>query len=365
MQSRFHTLDYLRGLAALSIMLYHYAGFVYGHFEADTLLGRLGVYGVSIFYILSGLTLYLVYNKRWDNSLVTIKEFALKRVFRIFPLMWAVVLGAVLLNGQIPNIEKLALNLTGLFGFIRPTAYLSMGMWSIGNELVFYAFFPVLMFLLKKHSSLFLTFVAALCLVYGYFAFSVLDQSKTLAEQWGLYINPLNQVALFALGVVMGYCFKKVTVSVNGAGALLLLGAAAFVFYPTEGDAINLVAGVNRIAFTAIMAVICFSFYKLPVRLPNWIHKPLTLLGEVSYGVYLLHPLVWSAITFALGIAHIEIPILLKLAFAVPVTFILSYLVYNYFEKYFIKLGKRFTQPPLSSIRVEKLREVSMKEVAD
>ncbi|MCB0760440.1 MAG: acyltransferase family protein, partial [Flavobacteriales bacterium] len=58
---RLYNLDYLRGLAAFGIMIYHYLTWTLGKFSADDFLGRLGVYGVSVFYVLSGLTLYYVY----------------------------------------------------------------------------------------------------------------------------------------------------------------------------------------------------------------------------------------------------------------------------------------------------------------
>jgi exopolysaccharide production protein ExoZ len=57
LEARYLSLDILRGLSALGIMIYHYLGWILGHFGASNTLGRFGVYGVSIFYILSGLTM--------------------------------------------------------------------------------------------------------------------------------------------------------------------------------------------------------------------------------------------------------------------------------------------------------------------
>ena len=62
--SRLHNLDYLRGLAAASIMFYHFTTWSFGEYDADTLIRRIGIYGVAIFYVLSGLTLYHVYFKK-------------------------------------------------------------------------------------------------------------------------------------------------------------------------------------------------------------------------------------------------------------------------------------------------------------
>jgi peptidoglycan/LPS O-acetylase OafA/YrhL len=41
-ESRYLSLDILRGLSALGIMLYHYFGWTLGHFGAGNPLGRFG-----------------------------------------------------------------------------------------------------------------------------------------------------------------------------------------------------------------------------------------------------------------------------------------------------------------------------------
>lgn len=62
--NRLYNLDYLRGFAAFGIMIYHYSSWSLGNFTADSFMGRIGVYGVSVFYVLSGLTLFYVYKNK-------------------------------------------------------------------------------------------------------------------------------------------------------------------------------------------------------------------------------------------------------------------------------------------------------------
>lgn len=142
---RVQSLDYLRGITAVCVMLYHFVVWTKGPLNVETFLGKAGIYGVSVFYILSGLTLCLVYKKRalsWKSS----NEFAIKRLFRIFPLLWLSIGLTILLkyyqHKPLPDYWLLWLNSTGLFGFLHPGAYISTGAWSIGNELVFYTLFP-------------------------------------------------------------------------------------------------------------------------------------------------------------------------------------------------------------------------------
>src|SRR3954462_8492593 len=104
---RLYTLDYLRGLSAFGIMIYHCLTWTYGAFPAHTFMGKWGIYGVSIFYILSGLTLFDVYFKRMEPSFNDLKDFYLKRLFRIFPLLWLVIILTIVISGVMPGTKAL------------------------------------------------------------------------------------------------------------------------------------------------------------------------------------------------------------------------------------------------------------------
>ncbi|MBK9510397.1 MAG: acyltransferase [Cytophagaceae bacterium] len=134
---RLHNLDYLRGIAAFGIMIYHFSLWNFGAFPAESILGRVGIYGVSIFYVLSGLTLYHVYFHKMTLSFSSLKDFWIKRIFRIFPLLWLATILFVIIERKELDFYRIFLNLTGFFGFIKWDYYLAVGSWSIGNELVF------------------------------------------------------------------------------------------------------------------------------------------------------------------------------------------------------------------------------------
>ncbi|WP_404479139.1 hypothetical protein ACI06P_26325 [Sphingobacterium sp. ML3W] len=67
-------------------MIYHYSNMV-APIPDYSILSKFGYYGVSIFYILSGLTLFHVCEHRFNFTFSEIKVFFKKRVFRIFPLL--------------------------------------------------------------------------------------------------------------------------------------------------------------------------------------------------------------------------------------------------------------------------------------
>lgn len=340
---RLNNLDYLRGITAFGIMLFHYLSWTNGEFSSDAFLGRLGVYGVSVFYVLSGLTLYYVYSNKLEPTFDEILLFGKKRILRIFPLLWLATISSIILTREFPDSFNLALNLTGLFGFFKWEEYFATGAWSIGNELVFYTFFPVFLLLIKRSKVSFILLSSFIFSIYLFFAFSILDANQSLASQWRNYVNPLNQVFLFLGGILIGMVFKNVEIRPALRILILLVGLGVLIFYPSSGDPISLVTGTNRLVFTLSCLLICLSFYKINVELPAFADRPLAILGEASYSVYLLHPIVFRVIRhlFSISAEHLYVfPEELTIISSICVTLVVSYVVYEKFEKYFMRFGR-------------------------
>lgn len=338
--NRLYNLDYLRGLAALSIMLYHYLSWTYGRFSSDTFLGRIGIYGVSIFYMLSGLTLYHVYYKKMQMRKNDLAEFYKKRFLRIFPLLWLVNGIVLVTSNKRFDLVDVILNLTGLFGFVKWDVYFSSGIWSIGNELVFYAFFPFFVYFMKKKKLYMVLLSSLIVFLYLYFAFIILTNENTIESQWRNYTNPLNQVLLFLIGFLIGHYTEDIKIKRELSFLFLISAVVIFVFYPVIGDTISLVTSLNRLIFTVLILIICLTLYKLDFKLPTLIHSPLLFLGEISYSIYLLHPIVWSVanklLWNRLGFSNFSIGY--KIIITIIFCLLVSYVVYRYFERYFMKL---------------------------
>jgi exopolysaccharide production protein ExoZ len=347
--NRNKSLDYLRGIMATLIMAYHYYNWSVGGLGSNTALGRIGIYGVAVFYVLSGLTLYIVYQHTLKFTFNSVLSFWIKRFFRIFPLLWFVVTVSICLQHHHPGIIKLFLNYTGLFGFIRPQAYISMNLWSIGNELVFYSLFPLFLLLAGYRPKFFYLFFLLSILIGLYFAFDVLNVQKSLASQWSNYINPFNQLLLFAGGIFIGKNAQYINADRHQKIiiALLLLSITAFIFYPVpalaNSERINLVTGMNRIFFVIICYIICFCCFHQNKTLPKFIDKPLILLGEISYSVYLLHPLVYSAM-MKLDRQFLDMPTSYFLVISMLLSFLLSFITYRLLEQPCIKYGKQLVE---------------------
>jgi len=104
------------------------------------------------------------------------------------------------------------------------------------------------------------------------------------------------------------------------------------------------VTGTNRLVFTLFCIMICVGVYKLTIKPPVLIHKIFSLLGETSYSIYLLHPIV--LISFNVVFDYMEIRGVLfpkewRVIMSIVITVVLSYFVYFLFEKRLIKIGNK------------------------
>ena len=321
-------------------MVYHYSSWLYGSYDSSTFLGRIGIYGVSIFYILSGLTLYHVYEKKL--CLRKIGNYFLRRVLRIHPLLIFATLATIIF---VRNWEpyaaigrpfwSLVLNLTGLFGVVDPARYIAVGAWSIGNELAFYLLFPILIFFNRFNKWLLYVVFVASVFIGGYYAYLAIDPIEGLSSNWKLYIHPLNQLFLFIGGMVIAKLYASVQFKKRIVLALLVATVILFVTYPVSGDRVNLVSGTNRIVFSFFSILMVCCVYKMDCLCMKPIQFLLDKFGEMSYTIYLIHPIVF----YSLNKKGVEINLSNELNFLICtlLTFVFSLIVYQLIEKPFIR----------------------------
>lgn len=338
--ARYESLDWLRGLMALTIMTYHLVSWQLFHPKAGNILGNFGIYGVSIFFVLSGLSMALAYH-HFIKDIKSYISFFIRRIFRIWPLLWlAIILISIESFRLYAELDswKIFLNLTTLFGFISPTEYINIGAWSIGNEIVYYSLTPLLIVLYNYKKILGNTIVFFSIIIGLYFSFYLLHSDVNLSKQWGKYINPFNNLFLYFCGIALYYNFKDIDLK-NYNYVFIIISLIIFIYYPVYGDQITIVTGANRIVFSTASILLTLGFYKLNYKKTNIFTFLFANLGETTYGIYLLHPLVYYYII----LAKITSNPLFIITSTIILTLIVAKLAYIFYEKPLIKIGKRVT----------------------
>lgn len=339
--ARLPQLDYLRGLAAVGICLYHISIWkIHEPLDSNSILARIGIFGVTIFYLLSGYTLAFVYQKVEFQKVNQWKLFFIKRFFRIYPLLWFSTLFTLFFIHTNHSLSKILLNLTGLFGLFSWDQYIATGAWSIGNELFFYLFFPFLIWFRTNARRIFYLIGVFLLLGFLYQTFFQLTSTKHLSNQWSIYITPFVQIFAFYLGV-FSQTFSVRQARITGIFILLSL-SLIFCLLPASGNQINLVTGWIRVLFMLVCTLFVFILANLKVITNNWVHFFLHWLGEISYSVYLLHPIcfwIWATYFEKTNLSYSYFWTTLFIFILVSST-----LSFYLFEKTCIRLGQSVTK---------------------
>ncbi len=236
-----------------------------------------------------------------------------------------------------------ALNYSLLFGFLNPSAYLTTGAWSIGNEMVFYSIFPLLLYFSKKVVD-FSARVRFQCGRRIVFCFLCSFTDAPIEAQWNNYINPFNQLFLFLSGVAIGLYFrpsalqtKRILFATAGVVCAMVFGLV-----PASGNEIEIATGTRRLLLSsaAVIFVACVFVSNFSVK--GMAGRILGFLGEGCYSIYLLHPLVVVPFVFVFSKYHARTSY--GYAFAFVTTLVLSRITYRYLEHPMIVIGGRISR---------------------
>lgn len=346
---RLEQLTSLRFFAALAIVFHHLIG-QFGVRETFLPLGQ----GVSFFFVLSGFILAYVYPHFPDRS--AIAKFWRARFARIWPAHVAsFLLGWALLGYKIEPLTAIA-NLALVQAWIPIwDFYFSYNAvsWSISTELFFYLCFPFLLHRWNATWHLKLG-AAALLLVGLIWACSALalpplapsNGNAFQPSQHGvLYINPLARLTEFIVGMAVAQQFRtrKFTTGIRGGTALeisaLLLCianaaatryavAAVDHFFPVAPVIQWLVPSSSVISFALLIFVMAQGRGYVSALL-RW--RPLVLLGEISFSMYLVHQILIGYFSSNRGsFMPLGGPFALLVFFAVMIS--LSYLMWRCIE---------------------------------
>jgi peptidoglycan/LPS O-acetylase OafA/YrhL len=351
----FPALNGLRFLAALAVVIFHYAPRVSSYERLPGIIKNLideGPCAVGFFFILSGFV--LAYRHLSPGARVQkASDFYWARFVRLYPayLLAFLLFAPIAVERYIlhPSLASTGHH-TFLFSAVlsplmlqswTPLAQAWNGpSWSLSVEAFMYLVFPFIGFRLLKLSRRNTTFLlVASWLIPAGLAVAYISHLIPKAA-WGLYItnNPLLWLPLF----VMGICANQILPSWNAVATRRAnqISTAAFVAlisislaWPHGWSDLFVTAGI-----APLLAAVIVSF----TRTSGWITRMigshvLSKLGEVSYVVYILQaPLwhYWQPLTNSLRVAWPQsggVPLWQFLAF-VPFLILTSFAVQRFVE---------------------------------
>lgn len=352
-RKHFHTFDALRFFSFLLVFLIHIPGT-----ESSKIIyfTKSGGVGVSFFFTLSGfLITYILLHEKINKGKIRLKNFFVRRILRIWPLFYAMILFAFLtpyiLNilkisysdeGYSPNwfmslffLENYKMMITGTFPNVSPLRV----MWSLCVEEHFYIIWGIIFFFIPAKKTPLLILLCILIanifrIIYGYFNI----QSSDL----------FSNIDYFAYGAIPAYIliFKSEIID-------RIEKFPIFIKYLTGIITIALIFGLPNINsdwlpyLSPTIFGIFFSIiilFTLPPSNSIYIKDNFLIskLGLYTYGLYLFHTIILRLMLQITHLLNFEINWFVSALISLTITIIVSIISYHLFEKQFLKLKKFF-----------------------
>lgn len=343
-------LDGLRALAVSIVLLHHWVPEAY---QPAHHLGRLGV---LLFFVLSGylITGILLQCRTWvrsgvESTAYALKQFYIRRFLRIFPLYYAILVIGWLLHEHVLRetfIWHVSYTSNVYFALRGDWQNPISHLWSLSVEEQFYLLWPALILCLPKRALpwtiLGLIIAAPLFRGLG----SLLGLAPVAA--WVLTPACLDTLGAGALLALARHAPDQVPDLLRDksrwllwSGLALLIGMMALG--SIDGDDplfLALYDSGAALVFVFLVAKASKGISGPFGRALEW--RPLTYLGKISYGVYLLHLFVSSAIhTLAHNLLDIQ-----GSHYAAPL--FMTYLAVTLF---LAGLSWRFLEAPLNDLK--------------
>lgn len=287
-------LDYLRAIACLLVILYHYTqrfSELFSQGEDWAFRIPWGFMAIATFFTLSG---YLAVIK--DDESLSLWQYIKKKCLRLFPAYWVCLpitflITTLFIPSRAVSFRDFFINFTMLESFLG-VGLVDGAYWTLANELVFYAFIAFTVVVLKKRKKLPLFgFIWILLLIIHHVSsndnlvFTVIG--KIIAKQYG---------HMFVLGMSLFFLVNKQDTMMRVISVANVIMAIVY-HYIVFGWWYSC-----YLVFSGLLIGISIVLNRRGVWISDSVKKclyPLEILAGISYPLYLIHQNIGYAIILA------------------------------------------------------------------
>lgn len=325
-----NSLQVLRGFAALSVAIGHAITFT----DIPSLAGGFGTYilpftiGVDAFFVISGFIMYYTCRDRFGSP-GAVQWFAVRRLARIVPLYWACTLCIAVLFLAMGRFEGDLVKSLLFIPYPNPEggmAYPVLGVgWTLNYEMLFYALFTVSLLLPKRPG------VIALCGAIGALALAGTVLSSEPFPLW-FWSRPI--ILEFLAGVLIGVIYERFGKCGSAWVAALAIGGAIAIT-PINQFGILPVSSLIDARGLSSVALIAACVLLVPWTTEKRMPLSLIALGDASYALYLVHPIV---LRVTKGVFLAVLPMTVETAFlyisaGIVGSLIVAHYAYRFYER--------------------------------
>jgi len=282
-------IEFFRGVAAWMVLTSHYA-VLFG--TEPNILNFLWT-GVDFFFVISG----FVFGKIIYSSNISLRAYAIRRLFRIYPLYFISLLLYLMLAAAHP--DKLLFFIKHLFLLhtthsTQEAFFFNPAYWSLPVEMEFYLSVPLLAFLLSRlKNALYWLFWLNLLITLWIAAHAAPLPQPNIYTILRFHLPAI--LLEFWVGIYLYQVYsthQHQAVSPRFAATIFILGGViltilATCFVVQRGEIDNYLFSK---AYFNFLAAVGYGCVLLPFLLQQHIHlKICAFMGNISYGVYLFH----------------------------------------------------------------------------
>ena len=306
----FLMLDTLRFIASMSIVMYHYKQELSPSL-LKTLLSDILFHAelfVDLFFLISGFIIAYVYHNRM-TSLKDYGFFMQKRIARLAPLHWLLLIGYLLIwvttaymDIPLRNPDKYTAScilphiflIQSVKGFCDTVA-LNYVSWSISAEMIMYLLFPLFLYVFKVSKRLGLILAILIPVILAFIYRDHLNNYVGMTVTNGF----IRAIPTFFMGMCV-YFWKDAIKNIPNSFILaniLLFGFYIISFMVPDMSSLYLLPIIYGIF---IFSVISDNEKKTPKSMTG-----IAGLGQLTYGIYMIYPII-QTIVFAFVIKHVS-----------------------------------------------------------
>lgn len=377
---KFYGLDHLRALAILLVFFFHYQLGYYGFPEWAKEFNQFGWTGVDLFFVLSGFLIssQLFAQIKMGNK-ISLKEFFVKRFFRILPIYFVVVTIYFCFpffreQEQLPPLWRF-LTFTQNFGLDRVNYGTFSHAWSLCVEEHFYLLLPLILVFLTTSNSLNKAYWIIIFLFLAGFAIRLFSWHflylPAISENEGqgfwakyIYYPTYNRLDGLLIGVSIAALYQylpRTWAKISKFGNLLLIAGLGLltVAYMSCSDLGSYETSIYGFPFVSIG----YGFLVLGAICPSsvlyrWNSRTTTFIATLSYGIYLTHKGVVNVVQDLLTPLGMDENSNLMLIICTAASVLVAWLLYQIIEKPFMQMrnGIIKKKKPAGTIEIDEPR---------
>jgi peptidoglycan/LPS O-acetylase OafA/YrhL len=354
-RKHFHTLDAIRFFSFLLVLLLHIP-----HEKSSIIsfFSKSGGIGVSFFFVLSGfLITYIILFEKKNYGFLSLKKFFIRRILRIWPLFYAMILFAYLTpyilnllkisssnDGYEPNLltsllflENYKMMITNSFPNTSPLRV----MWSLCIEEHFYIIWAIILKFIPSKKTPILIFVSIIIANISRFVYNFYDLNT---------IDIFTNIDYFAFGAIPAYIvilkesllrkIKKISLMFKYFFTVTTISLIFLIPNIDSGNTNHLLPTIFGFLFSTVLLFTLPSTNFVHINDKYWFSK----LGKYTYGLYLFHTIIINLILQAESMFPFKTNWLTLTSLTLVISTITSVLSFHLFEKQFLKLKRNFNK---------------------